>query len=70
MKGIKKMLLGFAFLFVALFGVIMRDTEFGMVLFCVGSVVGLILCVAGCFGKDIAQTFEKYRDVNGNIDEK
>ena len=44
MKGLKKMLLGVAFLMIALMGTIMYD-DFGYVLFIIGAPLGLIFCI-------------------------
>jgi len=47
------MLLGFAFLLIALMGVILYESEFGYILFLVGAPIGLLLCVLGCFEEEI-----------------
>ena len=53
MKSIKKMLLGFAFLLIALMGVILYEGDFGCVLFIIGAPIGLLFCIAGCFDEEI-----------------
>ena len=54
MKSIKQMLLGIAFLIIALCGVPMwmAGSVFGALMFYVGIVVGLSLCIIGFFTKD------------------
>ena len=54
MKSIKQMLLGIAFLIIALCGVPMwmAGSVLGAIMFYVGIVVGLSLCLIGFFAKD------------------
>ena len=59
MKGLKKMLLGVAFLMIALMGTIMYD-DFGYVLFIIGASLGLIFCIIGCYGEQLSTFFKKY----------
>ena len=60
MKGLKKMLLGIAFLMIALMGAIMYEGDFGFVLFIIGAPLGLIFCIIGCYGEQLSNFFEKY----------
>lgn len=60
MKGLKKMLLGFAFLMIALMGAIMYEGGFGYVLFIIGAPLGLIFCIIGCYGEQLSNFFKKY----------
>ena len=60
MKGLKKMLLGFAFLMIALMGAIMYEGSFGYVLFIIGAPLGLIFCIIGCYGEQLSNFFKKY----------
>ena len=53
MKALKIMLLGFAFLLIALMGVILYESDFGYILFLVGAPIGLLLCIFGCFEEEI-----------------
>ncbi len=53
MKSLKKMLLGFAFLLIALMGVILYESDFGYILFLIGAPLGLLLCISGCFEEEI-----------------
>lgn len=53
MKSLKKMLLGFAFLLIALMGVLLYEGDFGYILFLVGAPIGLLLCIFGCFEEEI-----------------
>lgn len=53
MKSIKKMLLGFAFLLIALMGVILYEGDFGYILFIIGAPIGLLFCIIGCFDEEI-----------------
>lgn len=59
MRGLKTMLLGFAFLLIALMGAI-TYSDFGFILFAVGAPIGLILCLAGCFDEQLAAFFKAY----------
>jgi len=59
MKGLKKMLLGFAFLMIALMGAITYG-DFGFILFAVGAPIGLILCIIGCFDEQLAALIKAY----------
>ena len=60
MRGLKKMLLGFAFLMIALMGSIMYEGDFGYVLFIIGAPLGLIFCIIGCYGEQLSNFFKKY----------
>ncbi len=60
MKGLKKMLLGIAFLMIALMGAIMYEGDFGYVLFIIGVPLGLIFCVIGCYDEQLSNFFKKY----------
>ena len=60
MKGLKKMLLGIAFLMIALMGAIMYEGDFGYVLFIIGAPLGLIFCIIGCYDEQLANIFKKY----------
>ncbi len=68
MKGLKKMLLGIAFLMLALMGAIMHEGDFGYVLFIVGAPLGLIFCIVGCFDEQLSSFFKKY--ISGENEEK
>ena len=59
MKGLKKMLLGVAFLMIALMGAILYS-DFGYVLFIIGVPLGLIFCIIGCYDEQLSNFFEKY----------
>lgn len=61
MKSLKRMLLGFAFLLIALMGVILYDGGFGYILFLVGAPLGLLLCIFGCFEEEIKAWLEKLK---------
>ena len=60
MKGLKKMLLGFAFLMIALMGAITYEGDFGYVLFIIGAPLGLIFCIIGCYDEQLSNFFGKY----------
>ena len=68
MKGLKIMLLGFAFLMFALMGTIM-NSDFGFYLFVIGGILGLILCIYGCCDKQLTAFF-KYNHDDENKDEQ
>lgn len=68
MKGLKIMLLGFAFLLFALMGTIM-NSDFGFILFVIGSILGLIFCIYGCFDKQLSAFFKNTLD-DKNTDEQ
>ena len=59
MNGLKKMLLGLAFLMIALMGAITYECD-GFVLFIIGAPIGLILCIIGCFDEQISRLFKKF----------
>ena len=59
MNGLKKMLLGIAFLMIAFMGTIMYD-DFGYVLFIIGAPLGLIFCIIGCYDERLSNFFKKY----------
>ena len=59
MKGLKKMLLGIAFLMIAFMGTIMYD-DFGYVLFIIGAPLGLIFCIIGCYDEQLSNFFKKH----------
>ena len=59
MKSIKKMLLGFAFLLIALMGVILYEGDFGYILFIIGAPIGLLFCIIGCFDEEIKALLAK-----------
>ena len=60
MRGLKKMLLGIAFLMIALMGAIMYEGDFGYVLFIIGAPLGLLFCIVGCFDEQLSAFFKKY----------
>ena len=60
MKGLKKMLLGFAFLMIAVMGAITHESDFGYVLFMIGAPLGLIFCMIGCYDEQLSNFFKKY----------
>ena len=62
MKGLKRMLLGFAFLMIALMGAIMYEGDFGYVLFLIGSPLGLLFCIIGCFDERLSAFFQNYKN--------
>lgn len=53
MKSFKLMLLGFAFLLIALMGAILYEGDFGYILFIIGAPSGILLCILGCFREEI-----------------
>ncbi len=59
MKSLKMMLLGFAFLLIALMGVLLYESGFGYILFLVGAPLGLLLCIIGCFREEIRAWLDK-----------
>ena len=65
MKGLKKMLLGIAFLMIALMGAIMYG-DFGYILFLIGASLGLIFCIIGCFDEQLTSFFKKYTSEDDN----
>jgi len=67
MKGLKKMLLGVAFLMIALMGAILYS-DFGYVLFIIGVPLGLIFCIIGCYDEQLSNFFKKY--ANAENEEK
>ena len=67
MKGLKKMLLGVAFLMFALMGAILYS-DFGYVLFIIGVPLGLIFCIIGCYDEQLSNFFKKY--ANAENEEK
>lgn len=69
MKELKKMLLGIAFLMIALMGTIVYESDFGYVLFIICAPLGLIFCIVGCFGEQLSNFFSKYI-TNKNEEEK
>ena len=60
MKGLKKMLLGIAFLMIALMGAIMYEGDFGYVLFIIGVPLGLIFCIIGCYDEQLSNFFKEH----------
>ncbi len=60
MRGLKKILVGFAFLMIALMGAIMYEGDFGYVLFIIGAPLGLIFCIIGCYDEQLSNFFRKY----------
>jgi len=60
MKGLKKMLLGIAFLMIALMGTIIYEGDFGYILFIIGAPLGLIFCIIGCYDEQLLHFFKKY----------
>ena len=60
MKGLKKMLLGIAFLMIALMGAILYG-DFGYVLFIIGAPLGLIFCIVGCYDEELSRYFKNHR---------
>ncbi len=60
MKGLKKMLLGFAFLMIALMGAITYAGDFGYILFIIGAPLGLTFCIIGCYDEQLKSLLEKY----------
>ena len=67
MNGLKKMLLGLAFLMIALMGAIMYEGDFGYVLFIIGVPLGLVFCLYGCYDEQISAFLKKYSEVE-NMD--
>ena len=59
MKGFKKMLLGIAFLMIALMGSIMYEGDFGYVLFIIGAPLGLLFCIIGCYDEQLSKFLKK-----------
>ena len=59
MKSLKIMLLGFAFLLIALMGVLLYEGDFGYILFLVGAPTGLLFCIFGCFREEIKAWAQK-----------
>ena len=55
------MLLGIAFLMIALAGAIMYD-DFGYVLFIIGAPIGLLFCIIGCYDEQLSKFFQKVYD--------
>ena len=55
----QKMLLGFAFLLIALMGVILCEGDFGYILFIIGAPIGLVFCIFGCFDEEIKELLVK-----------
>ena len=71
MKSIKKMLLGFAFLLIALMGVILYESDFGFILFLFGAPIGLLFCIVGCFDEEIKALLAKAaKDEGGDQNEE
>ena len=71
MKSIKKMLLGFAFLLIALMGVILYESDFGYILFITGAPIGLLFCIVGCFDEEIKELLAKAaKDEDGQGNEE
>ena len=71
MKSIKKMLLGFAFLLIALMGVILYESDFGYILFLFGAPIGLLFCIFGCFDEEIRALLAKAaKDEGGDQNEE
>ena len=71
MKSIKKMLLGFAFLLIALMGVILYEGDFGYILFLIGAPIGLLFCIVGCFDEEIKALLAKAaKDEGGDQNEE
>ena len=71
MKSIKKMLLGFAFLLIALMGVILYEGDFGYILFLFGAPIGLLFCIVGCFDEEIKALLAKAeKDEGGDQNEE
>lgn len=66
MQGLKKMILGIAFLMIALMGAIMYEGDFGYVLFIIGAPLGLIFCFIGCFDEKLSAFFKKYTSEESN----
>ena len=66
MKALKIMLLGFAFLMIALMGVILYESDFGYILFLVGAPIGLLLCIIGCFREELRALLAKTKKDEGS----
>ena len=66
MKSIKKMLLGFAFLLIALMGVILYEGDFGFILFLFGAPIGRLFCIVGCFDEEIKALLAKVAKDEGS----
>ena len=64
MKGLKKILLGIAFLLVALMGAVMYG-DFGYVLFIIGTPLGLIFAIIGCFDDQISRFLNRIAGKSG-----
>jgi len=70
MRGLKKMLLGFAFLLIALMGAITYEGDFGFVLFIIGAPLGLAFCIYGCFYEQLSSLFKKYLSTQSEENQK
>ena len=66
MKGLKRMLLGIAFLLVAVLGAILEGSELGVLMLVGGSTVGLLLCLCGFFDGAIAKLLGKISKLYSN----
>lgn len=70
MKGLKKMLLGFAFLLIALMGAIMYEYgDFAGFFVFIGLPIGLIYCIIGCYDEKLSNYFNKHIDSENNGEE-
>lgn len=56
------MMLGMAFLLIAMMGVILHESDFGYILFIVGAPLGLIFCIVGCYDEQLSRLFKKYQN--------
>lgn len=70
MKGLKRILLGIAFLLVAVIGVLLGNSEIGALLFIGGSVIGLLLCIFGFFDEAISKLFAKIKKLYSENEEE
>ena len=61
MKSVKKMLMGFAFLLIALMGAILYN-DFGYILFIIGAPIGLLFCIFGCYSEEIKAFFKNVNE--------
>ena len=68
MKGLKKMLLGIAFLMLALMGVMYDGDLF--FLFIIGAPLGMIFCLIGCYDEQLSRFFKKYTNEENKENEE
>ena len=66
MRGLKKMLLGLAFLMIALMGAVMYEGDFGYILFILGAPLGLLYCIIGCYDEQLSGFFQRCTEKEKN----